>query len=56
MKLIPQLLLPLIAQMWWAQHTKAPSVSAGQQLGWDQSSFDRLTNPNVIGNQHPDDI
>src|SRR5262245_20557599 len=56
MKLLAQLSLPLLGQMWWTEHRQPSYLAAVQQLAGDKRCLHRLANSDVISDQQPHGI
>ena len=53
---VSQFLLPLVAQMRWANDTQSLGIAAIKQLTGNHRSLNGLPNSYVIGNEHSHEI
>ena len=48
-----QLLLPLFAEVWWAEHAESFDLTAIGHFTGDEQGFDGFADPDIVGDQHP---
>jgi hypothetical protein len=56
MKLVPQLGLPLIHQVWRTNHGKAGRLTPVAKFTRDERGFNGLADTNIVGDEQPDGI